>query len=64
MSFATVYWLDVFTRQIYFDVLAESIDYCRAKKGMELYCYCFMPSHIHFIFRSANEQPNGVIERF
>ena len=28
MSFATVYWLDV---------LAESIDYCRAKKGMELY---------------------------
>jgi len=22
VSFATVYWLDIFTRQIYFDVLA------------------------------------------
>ena len=64
MSFATVYWLDVFTRQIYFDVLAESIDYCRAKKGMELYCYCFMPSHIHFIFRSANEQPMELLRDF
>ena len=30
ISFATVYWLDVFTRQIYFNVLEESIDYCRA----------------------------------
>ena len=29
ISFATVYWLDVFTRQIYFNVLEESIDYCR-----------------------------------
>ena len=57
VSFATVNWIDVFTRQVYFDVLAESISYCRKEKGMELYCYCFMPSHVHFIFRSANEQP-------
>jgi hypothetical protein len=37
VSFATAYWLDVFTRQVYFDVLAESINYCRKVKGMELY---------------------------
>jgi len=46
VSFATVNWIDVFTRQVYFDVLAESISYCRKEKGMELYCYCFMPSHV------------------
>jgi putative transposase len=57
VSFAVVYWLDVFTRQVYFDVLAESVTYCRKEKGMELYAYCFMPSHVHFIFRSSNEQP-------
>jgi putative transposase len=55
VSFATVNWIDVFTRQVYFDVLAESISYCRKEKDMVLYCYCFMPSHVHFIFRSANE---------
>ena len=25
MSFATVYWTDVFTRQVYFDLLTDSI---------------------------------------
>ena len=64
MSFATVYWLDIFTRQVYLEVLAESVDYCRANKGMELYAYCFMPSHIHFIFRSANEQPMELLRDF
>jgi len=37
VSFATVYWIDVFTRQEYFNILVESIDYCRKEKGMELF---------------------------
>jgi len=64
ISFATVYWLDVFTRQVYFNVLEESIDYCRAEKGMEVFAYCFMPSHVHLIFRSSNEEPSGLIRDF
>jgi nicotinic acid phosphoribosyltransferase len=36
VSFATVYWIEVFTRQVYFHVLVDSINYCRAEKGMEL----------------------------
>ena len=64
VSFATVYWLDVFTRQVYFDVLAKSVNYCRAEKGMELYCYCFMPSHVHLIFRSSHEQPMELLRDF
>lgn len=64
VSFATVYWIDVFTRQIYFDVLEQSIQYCRKEKGMELYAYCFMPNHIHFIFRDSNENPTGLLKDF
>ncbi len=64
VSFATINWIDVFTRQVYFDVLAESVSYCRKEKGLELYCYRFMPSHIHFIFRSANEQPSELLRDF
>jgi len=64
VSFATVYWVDVFTRQAYFNLLVESIAYCRAKKGMELYAYCFMPSHVHLIFRSANHDPSGLLRDF
>ncbi|UXP33106.1 hypothetical protein N6H18_03955 [Reichenbachiella agarivorans] len=37
ISFATVYWLDVFVRDRYFDLMLESLDYCRKNKGMEIY---------------------------
>ncbi|WP_328516463.1 hypothetical protein [Aquimarina aquimarini] len=64
VSFATVNWLDIFTRQPYFDILSQSISYCRAEKGLELYAYCFMPSHIHLIFRSADDNPAGLLRDF
>lgn len=64
MSFATVNWIDVFTRQLYFDVIADSVSYCRAAKGMGLYCYCFMPSHVHFIFRSSQKEPSELLRDF
>lgn len=31
---------------------------------MELYCYCFIPSHIHFIVRSASKDSSGLIRDF
>jgi len=64
VSFATVHWIDVFTRQVYFNVLADSVSYCRAKKGKELFCYCFMPSHVHFIFGSSNEKPTELLRDY
>lgn len=64
VSFATVYWIDVFTRMLYFSILADSITYCRKHKSMEVYAYCFMPSHIHLVFRSGDENPKGLIQDF
>ena len=61
VSFATVNWIDVFTRDLYFSVLIESLDYCRKNKGMEIYGYCIMPSHVHIIFRSALSDPSGLM---
>lgn len=31
---------------------------------MVLYAYCFMPSHVHFIFRSKKEDPSGLLRDF
>ena len=64
ISFATVYWIDVFTRESYLSVLADSVTYCRAHKGMEVYAYCFMPNHVHLVFRSNNGDPAGLIRDF
>ncbi len=64
VSFATVYWLDIFVRQEYFEILTASVDFCRREKGLELYAYCFMPSHVHFIFRDSNENPTALLRDF
>lgn len=64
ISFATINWIDVFTRDIYFRCITESLDFCRKNKGMELYGYCIMPSHVHLIFRSELNDPSGLIRDF
>lgn len=64
VSFAIVYWVDVFTRECYFKVLADSISYCRKAKGMELYAYCFMTNHVHFIFRSSDDKPMELLRDY
>ena len=52
VSFATVYWLDIFVRELYFTAVVESLDYCRKNNGLEIFCWCIMSSHVHLIIRA------------
>lgn len=61
ISFATVYWIDVFVRDHYCWELMSSFDYCRKNKGMEIYTWCIMPSHVHLIFRAKENNPSDLI---
>lgn len=49
VSFATVAWVDVFTRRIYKDIIIDSLHYCMEHKGLELYVWCIMTNHVHLI---------------
>lgn len=64
ISFAVVYWIDVFIRQEYQNIMIESLKYCQQEKGIEIYCWCLMPSHVHLIFRAKNNNPTDVIRNF
>jgi putative transposase len=64
VSFAVVNWIDVFVRPLYNETLLESLNYCRNNLGMELFCWCIMPSHLHMIFRTKNNNPQIVLGRF
>ncbi|MFP4293398.1 MAG: REP-associated tyrosine transposase [Cyclobacteriaceae bacterium] len=59
-----VQWIDIFTRSIYADVLVKSLQYCQEHKGLEIYAYVIMPSHIHMIVRHEEGQLDKVIGHF
>ncbi|MEQ8903920.1 transposase [Ekhidna sp.] len=53
-----------FFRDEYFNTVIESLNYCRKEKGMEIYAYCIMTSHIHLIFRAKDENPGDILRDF
>lgn len=64
VSFATVNWIDVFVRDEYNMVLIDSLNYSRKNLGMEVFCYCIMPSHVHLIFRAKDNNPSHLLGRY
>ncbi len=55
VTFATIGWIDVFTRNMYKNILLESIQFCQINKGLDLNAWCLMTNHLHFI-GSARER--------
>lgn len=44
-----VEWLSVFTSDIYFNIIIDSLKHCQANKGLNLIAYVIMPEHIHLV---------------
>ncbi len=51
VTLTTVGWMEVFTRKEHVEILFNNLDYCRAGKGLEIFEYVVMPSHVHLILR-------------
>ncbi|MCH8903812.1 MAG: transposase [Bacteroidetes bacterium] len=54
ITFAVVEWVDVFTKQVYRDIILDSLRFCQRKKGLVIYSWVIMSNHVHFIL-SARE---------
>ncbi len=62
VTFTVINWIDFFIRDVYRDVFVDSVKHCQQKKGLEVYAWCIMPSHIHMIIGTAGELPlEGII---
>ncbi len=60
VTFAVVQWVDVFTRQMYRDILLDSLKHCQKEKGLVLSAWCLMSNHIHMIV--GREEKNMIEE--
>lgn len=61
ISFSTVYWLDVFIRPDYKNILDDSINYCIKEKGLVVYAWIIMSSHVHMIIGTRKEKMQDII---
>lgn len=63
VTFTVIHWLDVFTRNEYKDIFLDSLRYCQKYKGLDLFAYCVMSSHIHLILGRSGEPDLDAIIR-
>ena len=64
ITFATVQWIDVFTRSDYVNIVIDSLAYCQQEKGLLVHAYCIMPNHLHLIISSPSNNLSDVIRDF
>ncbi|WP_259017199.1 REP-associated tyrosine transposase [Emticicia fluvialis] len=61
LTFQVVDWVDVFTRQVYRDILLDSFRYCQKEKGLWLYAYVVMSNHVHLIAASKDGRLSDLV---
>lgn len=52
ITMTVVGWIDVFTRKNHKMTIIDSLRYCQKEKGLVLFGYCLMTSHLHLIARA------------
>ena len=64
ITLQVVYWVDIFTRYVYRDIVIQSLRYCQQAKGLEIYAYVIMSNHIHIIVKSETENLSDILLDF
>lgn len=54
ITITTVGWIDVFTRLNQKYIIVNALQHCQQNKGLEIYAYCLMSSHIHLLCKATN----------
>jgi REP element-mobilizing transposase RayT len=63
LTITVVDWVDVFIRKRYKDIVLESLQYCQKEKGLLVYAYVLMSSHMHLIAEAKGDVPLSDILR-
>ncbi len=55
LTMTIVDWIDIFTREEQKLMIVDSLRYCQKEKGLVIYAWCLMPSHLHIICSVSSE---------
>jgi len=62
VTFTVVKWIPLFTRKPYFDILIDSLQFCRQHKGLKVHAYVILDNHLHLVV--AGEKLTDIIRDF
>ena len=61
ISFSTINWIDIFIREEYKECIIDSWKFCQQNKGLDIYGWCIMTSHIHMIIGSKTQKLEEIV---
>ena len=64
VTLSVVYWIDIFSRQLYRDIVIDSFKYCQEHMGLTINGYVIMSNHIHAILQCQNGKLSQTITSF
>ncbi len=64
LTFQVVYWIDIFSRSTYRDIIIDSFRYCQREKGLRIHAYVIMSNHVHCILSSEMTDLSTLIKEF
>lgn len=56
LTFTVCGWIDLFTRQVYRDIVLDAFRFAQNKSQLILHAYVIMSNHIHLIARANDKQ--------
>ena len=54
-------WTDLFTRELYRDIVLDSIRFCQANQGLNVHAWVLMINHLHMICSFREEKDPGQV---
>ncbi len=61
VTFTVVGWIDVFSREMYKEILINSLKFCIENKGLTLHTWVIMTNHVHLIISSKSNKIEHII---
>lgn len=61
VTFTIIHWIDIFIRRQFRDIFYESVAFCQKNKGLQVYAYCIMTSHIHLIIGTHKNPLSDIV---
>jgi REP element-mobilizing transposase RayT len=63
-TFTIVDWENVFAEERFKNILVNDLNFCVEKKGLEIFSYVLMNTHMHLLARSKNDDLSFVLGGF